>query len=86
MTMAEAVAHARQALGVEATEEDIADLAATFFMEDASPAELDRLFRAGARLEVFEVLLEHAADLTEEQIVALELTVDEAAQMAQARR
>jgi len=84
--MADAITRARQALGIQASDDAVADLAASFYSEDASPADRDRLFRAAGEQEVFAVLLEHATDFTAEQIAALALTEAQATRMAHARQ
>ena len=86
MTIAEAVNQARQQLGPLAAEDDVAELAATLSLAAATPAELKRWAREEMEREVFEFLLEKAHDFTEEQIVAMELTPEQAARMAEARQ
>ena len=86
MTMAEAVTQARQDLSITATEDDIATLAVAYYVAEARPEERARLAYEGACEEVFEVLLEHATELTEAQIQALGLTEDQAVRMAVRRR
>jgi hypothetical protein len=86
MTMEEAVIQARQVLGRLASDDAVAELATSLYLDAAPPAELERLTLAGVHMEAFEVLLEHAHELTDEQIEALELTEDEAARMAHARQ
>ena len=86
MTMAEAVTQARQTLGAAASEDEIATQAATCYIQAASPEEQERLFFAAAQKEIFAVFLEHAPELTEEQMRSLEMTEAQAARMAARRQ